>query len=156
MLDFPANSKALLGLPRNMNCRSSALQGDYKFSFAKVLRYFILLGIAVLALSCNKASTKDLPQNNMSFPKSLHDLKLFKGVMADLTPRDNVQQLELSSTLFTDYSEKQRLIKLPDGTKMKAQNYNLPEFPEQTILAKTFYYSAAQTGRKKIIIETRV
>lgn len=159
MPDFPFHLKLLfktsLLLVKNITCPSINLHVN-KFYRMKALCSFHLIGLTALSFSCSKAPTENISQNNMDLPKSLKELKLFKGSMAELTPADNVQVLELSSTLFTDYSEKQRLVKLPEGKKMKAKNDNLPEFSEKTILAKTFYYSAAQTGGKKKIIETRV
>lgn len=92
------------------------------------------------------------------FPKEITAFSIFKGKIADLAPVKGVDLLELSSTLFTDYAEKQRLIKLPKGQKMVIKGNGLPEFPEGTILAKTFYYLKDKThpasGRQ--IIETRI
>ena len=87
-------------------------------------------------------------EDNMSFFERLSSYCLFQGKMANLDPSREVTQYELSSTLFTDYAEKQRLIKLPPGTKMKLTGNGLPEFPEGTIIAKTFYYP--DSLRKKI------
>lgn len=87
--------------------------------------------------------------NNYDFPPQLSDLKLFKGKIHDLVPNDDVYRLELSGTLFTDFAEKQRLIRLPKGTKLRHIDDGLPKFPDGTLLAKTFYYS----GR---LIETRI
>lgn len=78
--------------------------------------------------------------------------------MANLIPAKGVNLLELSSTLFTDYAEKQRLIRLPKGQKLVIKGNGLPEFPEGTVLAKTFYYlkdkSDPASGRQ--ILETRI
>lgn len=92
------------------------------------------------------------------FPKEITSFSIFSGKIADLVPAKGVDLLELSSTLFTDYAEKQRLIKLPKGKKLVIKGNGLPEFPEGTILAKTFYYLKDKThpasGRQ--IIETRI
>lgn len=96
-------------------------------------------------------------ENNHSFPKKLSTLGLFKGNLNDLIPEAGIEVLALSSTLFTDYSEKQRLLKLPTGSKMLAEHDGLPKFPEGTILAKTFYYPHEKLGAKdRKIIETRI
>lgn len=92
----------------------------------------------------------------MEFPKLLSAFELFKGNMSALIPNDSIQILELSSTLFTDYAEKQRLLKLPAKTKLTSKGDGLPDFPDGAILAKTFYYTAKQTGVKQKIIETRI
>jgi len=88
-------------------------------------------------------------ENDYTFPGKLSDLKLFKGLLKELNPNDGIQLLELSSTLFTDHAEKQRLLKLPPGTKLKPTSDGLPQFPEGSLLAKTFYYPGKH-------IETRI
>lgn len=87
--------------------------------------------------------------NNYDFPPQLSDLKIFKGKIQELVPNDNVYRLELSSTLFSDFAEKQRLIQLPKGTKLHHIDDGLPKFPDGTVLIKTFYYPDR-------LIETRV
>ncbi|RWX03764.1 hypothetical protein [Flavobacterium cerinum] len=117
----------------------------------------LLLSMLALFVNCGpNGSSEGFSKNNMTFPKSLSAFKLFKGKMAHLVPNDSIEVLKLSSALFTDYTEKQRLLKLPPGTKMTAKDDGLPNFPEGTILAKTFYYTAAQTKDAQRIIETRI
>ncbi|HWW38659.1 c-type cytochrome [Pedobacter sp.] len=93
--------------------------------------------------------------NGIRFNERLSTYGLFHGQMANLEPAAGVEILELGSTLFTDYAEKQRLIKLPKGKRMRATGNALPEFPEGTVIAKTFYYSRAE-GKKRRLIETRL
>lgn len=110
-----------------------------------------------ILIACSSNNGKEgFSKNNIKFPDSLSSFQLFKGNIADLVPADSVQVLELSSTLFTDYAEKQRLLKLPARTSMKSKGDGLPDFPDGAILAKTFYYTAKQTEGKKKIIETRI
>jgi len=117
----------------------------------------ILTVLILLLVACSPNNGREaFSKNNMKFPKSLSAFGLFKGNMSNLVAADDVQVLELSSTLFTDYAEKQRLLKLPPGAKMTAKDDGLPDFPDGAILAKTFYYSTAQTGEKQKIIETRI
>ncbi len=120
------------------------------------IRLFPLFVLFVLVSCAPNNSGEGFTKNNMTFPKSLSAFKLFKGKMANLVPNDDIVELHLSSALFTDYTEKQRLLKLPAGTKMTAKGDGLPDFPEGTILAKTFYYTAAQTKEAQRIIETRI
>ena len=95
---------------------------------------------------------------NYQFEKQLAAYNLYDGNLADLIPGPNVEIFELANTLFVDYSEKQRLIRLPEGTALKAQGDDLPIFPEGTVMAKTFYYSKdrrnPELGRN--ILETRL
>ncbi|UUC43834.1 hypothetical protein [Flavobacterium cerinum] len=104
----------------------------------------IAIGIAYLGRQYHRPIT-----NNYQFPNRLSELRLFKGSLQDLIPNDSIEQLELNSTLFTDHAEKQRLLRLPKGTKLKNVDGGLPQFPEESLLAKTFYYEGQ-------IIETRV
>ena len=62
----------------------------------------------------------------------LFGYNIFKGKASDLIPDRGFMPYELSTTLFSDYAEKQRLIKLPAGSSLKAANNALPEFPEVT------------------------
>ncbi|WP_343667846.1 hypothetical protein [Chitinophaga sp.] len=71
--------------------------------------------------------------------------------MQKLVPAAGVEVIEIASPLFTDYAQKQRLLKLPAGKKVMLNGDSLPIFPEGTIIAKTFYYPTARQ-----IIETRL
>ncbi len=102
------------------------------------------------------ATTDELP---LSFETNLSEMGIFQGSFSSLTPADNVQLYEINSTLFTDYASKQRLIRLPEGKTMQyAGSDLLPDFPNNTLISKTFYYNLNDSdptlGKK--IIETRV
>ena len=116
------------------------------------------LSIAIFAITACSFNNNKAPffKNTMEFPERLSSFGLFKGKMSQLLPSDSTTVLELSSTLFTDYAEKQRLLKLPKGSKLQATGDGLPVFPEGTILAKTFYYTVGQTQAEQKIIETRI
>lgn len=92
------------------------------------------------------------------FRDSLSAYNIFQGNKADLIPAKEFQLLELNSSLFTDYAYKQRLVKLPEGTKMKGLSDNSIDFPNGTILTKTFYYYHDERDQSlgKTIIETRL
>lgn len=93
--------------------------------------------------------------NNLQFKAKLSDYGIFKGKMSDLKPSNGIELFEISSPLFTDYAEKQRLIRIPEGKHLSATGNSLPEFPEGTLIAKTFFYSHAERNRKKMV-ETRL
>jgi len=124
---------------------------------SKIFILIILFLPFVYILSCNRQN-KAIENNTTLLPRSLSSLGLFKGQPDSLLPAQGVEVYELSSTLFTDYAEKQRLIKIPAGKKLKLNGDGLPEFPEGTILAKTFFYSHAKTnkGIGRQLIETRI
>ena len=92
------------------------------------------------------------------FQDSLSFYNIFQGTAADLVPSNDFQLLELSSILFTDYARKQRLVKVPLGTQMERLNDGSLDFPNGTILTKTFFYynDERDTSLGKRIIETRL
>jgi hypothetical protein len=124
----------------------------------KFKKYLIIIAVFLCPVfyvfSCHNSGTKNI-DNVISFNTKLSFYQLFKGRMAALEPNNGVETLQLSSTLFTDYAEKQRLIKLPKGKQVVLNGEGLPIFPEGTIIAKTFYYSDV-AGKGRQIIETRL
>lgn len=122
----------------------------------KLIIISLLFGPFIYIAACNRNKKPD--QGKFIFPEKLSAFHLFKGQMAQLIPDSGVHLLELSATLFTDYAEKQRLIKIPQGMKMIITGDGLPVFPEGTLLIKTFYYSKEKTnpvlGRQ--LVETRI
>jgi uncharacterized repeat protein (TIGR03806 family) len=105
------------------------------------------------------------PSNNLEiataliFKQSLQEMGFFSGNISFLQPAQGVVLYDLNSRLFTDYAHKQRLLKLPEGKFMDYNNSNLlPNFPDNTLIAKTFYYYNDETNPSlgKQIIETRV
>lgn len=83
---------------------------------------------------------------------------VFQGVPTDLTPSDGFELLELSSSLFTDYAHKQRLVKVPSGTQLIRSSDNTIDFPNGSILIKTFFYYKDERDPSlgKRLIETRL
>ena len=128
---------------------------------------YCALGALLIVLSaCQKDDFRDrrvdIPE--FSFPSTVqfeHDLSaydLFQGAPARLIPSADVELLELSSVLFTDHAHKQRLVKIPEGTQLTRSADNTIDFPDGTILVKTFYYylDERDTSKGKNIIETRL
>ncbi|WP_207531982.1 hypothetical protein [Desertivirga arenae] len=82
----------------------------------KILLLSILLFPLLYISFCNQ---KKAPKNDSSsFPTSLKEYGLFDGPIDRLQPAVNVFSYQLSSALFTDYAEKQRLIRLPRGKRI--------------------------------------
>jgi len=123
--------------------------------------YIILLAVigvpCVLMLLNNRAITTII-EDNIVFKEKLSEYGLFKGMMSELTPCDEAVLMEIASPLFTDYAEKHRLILLPKGKKMHTHGSGLPDFPDGTIIAKSFFYPKRETGNSltKYILETRL
>lgn len=96
--------------------------------------------------------------DNFVFESRLSEYGFFKGAISELVPVDEVSIIEIASPLFTDYAEKQRLIFLPKGERMRGEGSDLPDFPDGTVIAKTFFYprSTKGAGISKLIVETRI
>lgn len=89
---------------------------------------------------------------------NLSQMKIFRGTLSNLTPSPYAFEYDLSTRLYTDYAHKQRLIAMPLGTSMVSNGDGLPTFPDNTVIAKTFYYNFDDRnlalGRN--LIETRL
>lgn len=98
------------------------------------------------------------PQVIAEFRPNLSELNLFTGNLGDLNMSSRVFEYQLNTPLFTDYAHKQRIIALPSGTSMTYVDDGFPVFPENTVIAKTFYYNNDETNLNlgKTIIETRI
>lgn len=109
----------------------------------------------VILQSCSK-NLDEFAINDMA--TNLSSYQIFEGNPTDLNPKSDYKLYELSSTLFTDHAEKQRLIKVPAGTSLSAIDDGLLDFPNGTIIVKTFfYYKDKRTPSKgKSLIETRL
>lgn len=92
------------------------------------------------------------------FPEMLSDYALYQEPMASLQLAERVIPYELSSELFTDYASKQRFLRVPEGTTIAPRDNEQLEFPEGTILAKTFYYPSDMRDATASVrvIETRL
>lgn len=92
------------------------------------------------------------------FLPKLSELQLFKGDLANLETYSTTHEYSLSTPLYTDYSHKFRTISLPEGGQMTYNDEGLLQFPDGTVISKTFYYLNDErnpaVGKK--IIETRV
>ncbi len=95
----------------------------------------------------------------LTFKTLLSEMGVFTAINDNITPASGVQLYEINSTLFTDYAKKQRLIRLPEGTTMTSNGTDLlPDFPDNTLIAKTFYYNIDDRTPSlgKQVIETRI
>lgn len=126
---------------------------------------FAISCVFIVIISCRRNDNDfevQIPDFNfpqtISFKSSLSDYNIFKGSPSNLIPSNEFKLLELSSALFTDYSHKQRLVKVPDGHSITKLNDGTLDFPDGTILTKTFFYynDERDTSLGKRIIETRL
>ncbi|MDT0555828.1 fibronectin type III domain-containing protein [Patiriisocius hiemis] len=134
----------------------TALNLDFETTYSYSVIAFDAAGNESNTSNTIDATTIDAP---FGFRDNLSQMGVYVEDMATLTPSTGVQLYEINTTLFTDYSKKQRLIKLPDGETL---TYNgddlLPSYPDETLIAKTFFYNIDDRDPSlgKTIIETRI
>ena len=91
------------------------------------------------------------------FPKELSEFSFFKDTHAQI-PSDGVVPYELISSLFSDYSYKQRWVYIPEGKKASFRKDEVFDFPVGSALIKTFYYPIDERNLSlgKKLMETRL
>ena len=88
---------------------------------------------------------------------SLSNYNFFEGEMKNLNPVYGVIPYELISSLFTDYSIKNRFLWIPDGVSANyISNSSVFDFPIGTILIKNFSYDNVLPEQISKNIETRL
>jgi len=99
-----------------------------------------------------------IPNVATEFKTYLSELNLFTGNLNELNITTKAFEYNLSTTLFSDYAHKQRIIALPEGTSMEFDGDGLPIFPDNTLIAKTFYYNLDERDLSlgRTIMETRI
>ncbi|MBT8377518.1 MAG: fibronectin type III domain-containing protein [Bacteroidia bacterium] len=92
------------------------------------------------------------------FRPLLSQLNIYTETLKDLNVSPLAFEYKLATPLFSDYSHKQRIIALPPGQSMISNGNGLPVFPNNTVIAKTFYYNNDERdlSQGKQILETRV
>lgn len=118
---------------------------------------FCMTALAALLHSCREDGLTPIA-NSVALPTNLSSYNIFEGEPSLLAPANGYHLYELATELFTDHAEKQRLIKVPPGTSVLPNGDGLPDFPDGTILIKTFFYyrDKRDPTRGKQLIETRV
>lgn len=116
----------------------------------------ILLFLVVLSVVVSFRSGTD----NMTFaPKmNLSEYGFFAGKLADLQPVSGVIPYALNTPLFSDYAEKLRFVKLPEGATVPYNEKEVLEFPVGTTIIKTFYFphDFRNPAKGRRIMETRL
>jgi uncharacterized repeat protein (TIGR03806 family) len=70
----------------------------------------------------------------------LSDYGFFEGRMANHNPVPGVMPYDVSAKLFSDYALKSRFITLPKNQQLVYQKDGTFNFPQESVLIKTFYY----------------
>jgi uncharacterized repeat protein (TIGR03806 family) len=91
-------------------------------------------------------------------PDHLSAFGLFRGDGSAQEPADGVIPYDVNTPLFSDYALKYRFVRVPPGTKAQYREPEALDFPEGTVLVKTFAYAndARDLARGRRLIETRL
>lgn len=126
-----------------------------KIGTAAVLATVALISLYLQSFTLENTYTIPYEGTGNMMPK-LSDYGVYQGIATELVPAEGYIVYELASGAFTDYALKQRLVKVPYGSRLTGLHDGLPEFPEGTVLVKTFYYDNETDTAGRKLIETRV
>ena len=123
----------------------------------------LLLCLAVISYSCSdeayiaiEYSPVNYNINEMPY-ENLSQYNFFEGELKNLNPVYGVIPYELISSLFTDYSIKNRFLWMPDGVSAEyISSSSVFDFPVGTILIKNFSYDDVLPEMISKNIETRL
>ena len=103
-------------------------------------------------------ATVSRPRSQKKHPKLLSEYKLFRGELSKLEAVDGVIEYDVNTALFSDYSLKKRVIRIPEGASANYQSFEAFDFPVGTVISKTFYYvdDMTQATSQRRLIETRI
>lgn len=89
---------------------------------------------------------------------NLSEYGFFEGNIAEQKPAEGVMPYGLNTPLFSDYAEKLRFVRLPEGTTVPYNDKEVFDFPVGTHIAKTFFYydDARNPEKGRRLMETRV
>jgi uncharacterized repeat protein (TIGR03806 family) len=90
--------------------------------------------------------------------QKLSEYNFFSGKLADLAPAEGVIPYDINMALFSNYAEKLRFIKLPDGQQAGYTSEGVLDLPKGTVIIKNFYYDNdfRKPGKGRRILETRL
>ena len=134
------------------------MKGRIKIFLGKLLLY-----LAVISYSCSdeayvaiEYSPVNYNINEMPY-ENLSQYNFFQGELKNLDPVYGVIPYELISSLFTDYSIKNRFLWMPDGVSAEyISSSSVFDFPVGTILIKNFSYNDVLPEMISKNIETRL
>jgi uncharacterized repeat protein (TIGR03806 family) len=98
------------------------------------------------------------PDNTFERKDKLSEYGFFQGKLSDLNPSPGVIPYTLNTPLFSNYAEKLRFIRLPEGTQAVYNDSTVFDFPHGTVLIKNFYYAndLRKQDKGRRILETRL
>lgn len=127
--------------------------------FSSKINLFLFISFSIFFTCCNSSSQQVKNVSHLPPFEKLSDYHFFVGKIADLQPNQRVLPYDLNSPLFSDYAHKSRFIWMPEGTTAQfTSTGKVLDFPEGTVLIKTFFYQHDERdlSKGKRNIETRL
>lgn len=108
------------------------------------MRNALLLAAAALLLAACQRAPAPVSFHADGRPEKLSDWHVLESDGQRLTLNNGVLPFDLNSALFSDHAHKLRTVWMPPGRAAHYQAEDTFDFPEGTILSKTFYYPRAE------------
>jgi uncharacterized repeat protein (TIGR03806 family) len=118
--------------------------------------FILLLLFAIIMINSALISRQNKPLCEKK--EKLSDYNFFTGRLADLQPAASVIPYEINMALFSNYAEKLRFIRLPDGMQASYSDDGVLDLPNGTVIIKNFFYENdfRKPGHGRRILETRL
>ena len=117
--------------------------------------FYKLVSLFLLFCSTSILGLDDDALRQGKFLQNLSEYGFFKD-LKNQVPAQNVLPYQLSSQLFSDYTDKQRFIYVPDNSKFTFESDKVFQFPVGTTLIKTFSYQNTSSNLETQLLETRL
>jgi uncharacterized repeat protein (TIGR03806 family) len=96
--------------------------------------YKLIIVLSLFSITAYKQLETEQPKEKLS------EYNFFKGDIKKQVPNDGIVPYSLATPLFSDYAEKLRFIKLPEGKTVDYNDKEVLDFPVGTTIIKTFYF----------------
>jgi uncharacterized repeat protein (TIGR03806 family) len=118
---------------------------------------FILVVLFAIVM-INSALIGRLDKPFFEKKEKLSEYHFFTGRLADLQPAPSVIPYDINMALFSNYADKLRFIRLPEGVQASYIREGALELPKGTVIIKNFYYENdfRKPGQGRRILETRL
>ena len=126
-----------------------------RFPFHQPARvWFGVLAIVLLLVQGCRQPMPPVAFHEDGKPARLSDWHVVEARDGKLTLNAGVVAYDLNTPLFTDYAHKLRTIWMPKGKSAAYRPVDSFDFPEGTIISKTFYYPKAAGGKPDEVART--
>ena len=119
------------------------------------MRSYKLVSLFLLFCSTSILGLDDESLRQGKFLQNLSGYGFFKD-LKNQVPAKNILPYQLKSQLFSDYTDKQRFIYVPNDSKFTFESDKVFQFPVGTTLIKTFSYQNTSSSLETQLLETRL